>query len=321
MKDIGGYFGLELPRCGGFPHDDGVLLNSGTSALQYLLQSLDGVRRVWTPYYTCHTVSDAIGMLGIECRHYHVNLNLEMAESIEVSQGDYIIANNYFGLKDTYIRALCNHYRGHIIVDNAQALFAEADNGVPTFYSPRKFAGIADGGIACNGGSHFDASALERDRSSDRCSHLLLRHDISAGGGYAAFRENSAKVEQAGLRRMSKLTEAMMRAIDFGQIRKRRQRNFRLLHDALAHSNRLDMQQVGTGNCPLVYPYLAGTPRLKRHMIERHVFCATYWPSVLQRCQPDTVERQLADNLVALPIDQRYDDSDMTHILQLIAEQ
>lgn len=62
MKDIGGYFGLELPRRGGFPHDDGVLLNSGTSALQYLLQSLDGVRRVWTPYYTCHTVSDAIGM-------------------------------------------------------------------------------------------------------------------------------------------------------------------------------------------------------------------------------------------------------------------
>ena len=32
MTPIGGYFELELLDQGGFPHDDGVLLNSGRNA-------------------------------------------------------------------------------------------------------------------------------------------------------------------------------------------------------------------------------------------------------------------------------------------------
>ena len=40
MGAIGGYFELELLNLGGFLHDDGVLLNSGRSALEYVFRAM-----------------------------------------------------------------------------------------------------------------------------------------------------------------------------------------------------------------------------------------------------------------------------------------
>ena len=35
----------------------------------------------------------------------------------------------------------------NLIIDNAQAFFAKPLLGIDTFYSPRKFVGVSDGGI------------------------------------------------------------------------------------------------------------------------------------------------------------------------------
>jgi hypothetical protein len=50
------------------------------------------------------------------------------------------------------------------------------------------------------------------------------------------------------------------------------------------------------------------------------VFCARYWPNVLEWCQPGDFEYQLAENLVCLPIDQRYGEEEMNYIIDIIKE-
>lgn len=57
---IGGYMELELPRNNGFIHDDGVLLNCGRSALEFILLTLSDIRHLYVPYYTCEVVLEPI---------------------------------------------------------------------------------------------------------------------------------------------------------------------------------------------------------------------------------------------------------------------
>ena len=64
-----------------------------------------------------------------------------------------------------------------MIVDNAQALFAEPIQGVKSVYSPRKYVGIPDGGIAYIEAG-LDINQYDRDVSYERCSHLLKRLDL-----------------------------------------------------------------------------------------------------------------------------------------------
>ena len=62
---IGGYFELELPDSGGFLHNDGVLLNSGRNALEYVLRALGEVKGLFIPYYTCDVVMEPVEKLGL----------------------------------------------------------------------------------------------------------------------------------------------------------------------------------------------------------------------------------------------------------------
>lgn len=106
MKAIGGYFELEDKGKGIFPHDNGLLLNTGRNALEHILRSISNIRRIYLPYYTCEVVLEPIKKLSIPYTFYHINENLEIIDSISLKDGEYIIANNYFGIKDTYISNL-----------------------------------------------------------------------------------------------------------------------------------------------------------------------------------------------------------------------
>lgn len=57
---------------------------------------------------------------------------------------------------------------------------------------------------------------------------------------------------------------------------------------------------------------------VEEEMINNKIFVATYWPNVLNWCNPMMVEFMLADNLMAIPIDQRYTQKDMENIINLI---
>ncbi len=98
MREIGGYFELELPPSDLSEVPSGIFVNSGRHALEYILRALGNkVRHVWLPYYTCDVVLEPINRLGLTYTFYHINESFEIADRIDLQQGHYLIANNYYG--------------------------------------------------------------------------------------------------------------------------------------------------------------------------------------------------------------------------------
>lgn len=319
MKEIGGYFSLEIKATSqeNIIHSQGFFLNSGRNALEYILSSLSVVSKLWIPYFTCDVVLEPIKKSGIPYDFYRINEHLELCEDIQLASDEYLLATNYYGIKDSYMENLARKYGSHLIVDNAQALYAHPIEGIKTFYSPRKFAGIPDGGIAYMEAGK-DIQSFDTDVSYDRLSHLLKRIDLGAGAGYTDFKDNSRKLANQPIMQMSRLTGVLLASIDFEGIRERRLKNFRILHEALKSSNQLAIPAIGSFSCPLVYPYFTNDCTLKKKLIDNKVFVATYWPNVLEWCKEDTLEYQLADRIIAIPIDQRYGEEEMKYITNLI---
>lgn len=321
-KEIGGYLNLELkevPQNRLF-HSKGIFLNSGRNALEYILASIPTINKLWIPYFTCDVVLEPINKLGIPYSFYHINGQLELSEDIHLAKDEYLLITNYYGIKDSYIEYLANKYSSQLIVDNAQALFAKPIEGIKTFYSPRKFVGIPDGGIAYidNSTDINSPEELEEDISYDRFSHLLKRIDLGAGAGYIDFKENSHKLVSQPIKRISKLTKKILYSIDFEEVKAKRIANFQVLHDALKHINQIEIPDISSFNCPLVYPFFCEDGKLKKKLIDKKIFVATYWPNVFNWCKETSLEYQFADRVIAIPIDQRYSKNEIVFIIKSI---
>lgn len=317
MKEIGGYFELELPEPDLSKVPSGRLVNSGRHALEYIIRSsTDKIKCIWLPHYSCDVVLEPLVRCGVDFKYYHVNYSLEIADDISLSDGEYIIVNNYFGIKDEYMSTVSAKYGDRLIIDNAQAFYCPLIGGTYSIYSPRKFFGLPDGGIA-SGVTGFKED-LHAGDSFNRCSHLLKRIDTGASSGYQDFKTNSRQLKEEPLTAMSNLTRRMLGSIDFDRVRTKRRRNFKTLHAALAISNRLTLPDTDSFACPMVYPFLTDDADLRQRLIANKVFVATYWPDLLSQCNHDSTEYHLARNLLPLPIDQRYGEDEMKTIIKII---
>ena len=105
--------------------------------MNWQIRSIGEVKGVYLPYYTCEVVLEPLKRLHIPWAFYHINAKFEIDDDINLKSGEYIVANNYFGIKDDYILGLVAKYGDHLIVDCAQALFAKPIPGVKCFYSTR----------------------------------------------------------------------------------------------------------------------------------------------------------------------------------------
>ena len=322
MKAIGGYFELADYEEGGvFPHQNGILLNTGRNALEYILRSIGEVKHIYLPYYTCEVVLEPIEKLRIPYTFYHINRQFEMVDDIQPQEGEFIIANNYFGIKDAYIQQLAERYGDRLIVDCAQAFFAKPIPDIKCFYSTRKYVGVADGGVAYLGNlSDGDVEVTEIERTDEHDSHLLKRKQFGAEAGFADYQANEKKLDNQLIRLISVNTKWILDHVDYDKVIARRRENFQYLHKALAEKNQLQLPAFDTFACPMVYPYLLNDAILKQQLIKNNVFVATYWPNVFEWCKPNDWEYALAERTVFVPIDQRYGIEEMQRIVEIIKQ-
>ena len=320
MKAIGGYFEIEL----GSERNDlwfkhSRKLNSARHAFEFILLQLEVLPSlIYIPYYTCDVILEPIRRLGLNFKFYHINSNLEIDDLPSLSGNEYIVVNNYFGIKDSYIDNLFSYYKSNLIVDNAQAFYYPNRIGIKAFYSPRKFFGVPDGGIAWS--SESRDIALENDYSTDRALHLIRRLDESAEAGYDEFLKNETALSNEKMKLMSSLTSRILETIDYERVKIKRRSNFEMIHLSLGDQNNLNIPDWNTFACPMIYPFWNGNKDLRKQLIKNKIFVATYWPNVLKWCTPDMVEYNLAQNIIPIPIDQRYGEEEMETVIKLIKE-
>lgn len=305
-NEIGGY--LELETYGAkFYHDNAIRLNSGRNAFRYALRALN-VQILHAPHYTCPSVLEAASQEVREVELYEIGHDLMPLEIFAEREGAFILYNNYFGVCDSNVSVMSGLYK-NLIVDNAQSFFARP-LGVASFYSPRKFFGLPDGGLLIFKEPQEQKEVIERDTSFGRMEHLLKRHDLNSSAGYEHFKSNERDVGNLPIRKMSKLTEALMQNINYNKVQEIRNRNFRYLHDKIGSLNKLALNCDNT--CPMIYPLFLRRKGVREMLISSKIFVAKYWDL------ESAYNLDLREHLIPLPIDQRYSTDDMKRIVDAL---
>lgn len=313
MTSIGGYYELELPIGNEF-HKNAIRLNTGRNAFEYVLKA-KGYKKVYLPYYTCDVMLDTIQKLKLSYEFYHIDKSFSpIFDFTKIFKSEAFVYTNYFGICDRQVKKVANQGK-NIIVDNAQAFFSKPLPNVDTFYSPRKFFGAPDGGYL-----YTDTplpKRLQKDISGNRFKHLIGRIETTAEEHYADFKRNDKGLSNQPIKSMSKITQRILSGIDYNTAETKRKKNFEYLHSKLAKTNQLNFE-LNQDGVPLVYPFLIEKPGLRAYLHSRKVYVAQYWPNVLQWVNEKELECFFTENLIHLPLDQRYGIYEMKRILKIL---
>ncbi|MCC2961426.1 hypothetical protein LK540_13435 [Massilia sp. IC2-278] len=315
---IGGYFELELPPPRALPFPQAHRYQSARSAFLALLR-VGKPRRVWMPRYLCDSMYAALREAGVEAVPYAIDEGFEVATAIDLQAADWLYYVDYFGVcGDVVARLLTRFNPGQVVLDHCQAFFAPPRPCLAVIYSPRKFFGVPDGGLVVTD-LPLEAPAVQDQLSRQRVEAQLERLAVSPESGYQSYVRSEASLADLEPRRMSLLTGRILATVDFASVRERRNRNFRYLHERLGHLNRLALDPARIDG-PLCYPLLVDAEGLRAALIAQRVFVATYWPDVLEQADAGSTEARLVRQLLPLPCDQRYDESDMARIVALCTQ-
>lgn len=252
---IGGMFGLELSALEKFPAQTDnppflagphLLLATARSAFTILARTLRP-KTVWLPSYLCGVLMGAFPAHLMKVRFYPIDERLSIAEEdwlSEVQANDMVLFIDYFGFHSWDNWGVEARHRGAWVVeDAAQALLREyfSKQSHYVVFSPRKFAGIPEGGIllALNGAKLPEESLatspalwwMEATRAS------ILRAEYDRHGGERKWFEIFQKTEaDAPLEpfRMSDLSLLILKhAVDWQRVSQQRRENFKFLASEL----------------------------------------------------------------------------------------
>lgn len=311
MSEIGGYIEFERYR-GEMLHDEGIKLDCGRSCLIYLINA-GKIRKLAMPHYICDSVTETCERYKVALRFYEVGLDLRPLP-VELEEDEYLYLTNYYGqLTQEEIEAYRAKYR-RVIVDNAQAYFAPPLPGVDTIYTCRKFFGVPDGAVLFTDAEVEEEP--EQSESFDQMTYLLGRFERTASEFYELSVRNNKRFRGQPVRKMSKLTENLLHSFDYAYIQKQREENFRYLNDRFAGINRL---KVTCPPGPYAYPLmLEDASRIRKELIREKIYIPVLWPNVVNECEENSAEYDLAMNILPLPCDQRYDTAVMEYMAEKI---
>lgn len=317
--EYGGYLPLEGQIGNDFFSKYGeqyiLRTNSGKAAIFYALRQLS-IKKIYVPYYFCHSVYEMICYTGIEVSQYYLDENLcPKLEKIEKDAG--IILVNYYGMMNERILELINHYQ-NIILDQTHSFFSAPvfREDIFNVYSCRKFIGVPDGGYLIGQNLRINAVELDECQISEHFLYLVKSREQGTNSSYQEklksdqfFKENFGK--------MSEISRCMLSTVDYSFISERRMENYNIMHGLLKEFNGLKL-----GECtePLyLYPFLAKR-NIKSKLIERKIFVPTIWRELITSEFEGTLEYELSDKTVFLPIDQRYTREDIEYIAKTVIE-
>ncbi|SDA30706.1 hypothetical protein SAMN02910447_03203 [Ruminococcus sp. YE71] len=314
MKEIGGYIEFES-YFGSVYHEGAVALNCGRNCLAYLIE-VQAVKRIRLPYFLCGSVTGVCRKYGVETDFYRIGEDFRPITDFELRPDEWLYIVNYYGQLTNEEAAEYKRKYGRVIFDNAQSYFQRPAENVDTIYTCRKFFGVPDGGFVYTA-KHPDR-VLPTDESFERIHYILGRYERTAGEFYKESADNNHSFADEPIKKMSKLTENLLRSFDYDRIIARRTENFRYLHERLGGMNRLKLR-VPEG--AFMYPlYLENGAEVRKRLQQMKIFVPMLWGDVLEICGEHSLEYSYAKNILPLPTDQRYDKNDMEYMIARLTE-
>ena len=318
---LGGMFGQE-PTAPESPRSDPPFARPGDlwlvnarSALDVLCEQLRPPR-VWLPAYLCPVLIDVVVKRRIPLEFFDAlpTRPLPASALAEVRAGELVVVIDYFGFPvDSMLLAALRQRGATVVEDACQALLStsvglEADY---VLYSPRKFLGVAEGGLlGVRHGRPLDVPLAPAPQpwldEAQQAADARACFDRGQGDRrwYAQFQHVEATQPCGPLAIGDRSREVLQTYPHFSCDAQRRRANFARLHERL--SNYSPYSTLPPEVVPLGYPIvLANRESVQRALFAANMFPPVHWP-LAGHVPAEFVEaHRLSERLLTLPLDQR----------------
>lgn len=331
-KLIGGMFGLpgrllDKPSTPTFLMGNPILLFNARSGIKLVIDQLRP-GAVWLPSYLCPSILSAIDLEFSSIKFYPVGKDLSVVSNdflADLRPDDLFLCIDYFGFPfDNHLLERVRQCGCKILRDCSQALFFDFQKDqISDFhlFSPRKLLGVPDGGILhakCEiGFQSLNLTPIDEETFIAMLQAVILRRDFDLFGnnrkwfdyfqkGEASFNPNASP--------MSDLSQILLRrCFDYKLIQAQRRKNYIFLAERLSHIALFPL--LPDNVVPLGFPVvIPDRDAIRARLFEKEIYPPIHWD--IHRIVPPEYEdsRELADHIMTMPCDQRYDENGMFYM-------
>lgn len=348
-KEIGGFFDFDINSIKENGIERKILtddvnnkyLISGRQAIEYCLDHIDSNKKVLLPSFLCHSMIEPFLRKNYELFFYNIdkNLNVKISDINNLSNQyeiETVFIVPYFGF-DTIIYDEKLNIKNKII-DITQSLYSNLDlnNYDYCIASLRKWGTCIDGGFARNLKNIFNI-----DINYQPYEKLTQSENISAQQKYMYLNENIGEKEDflknysrfskylqesKNYTTMSDLSKKIYESLDIDYIRSRRIENYNYLLDKIRKYDFINIifNKKIASEVPLYFPIYVENCRdeFQKFMIEKKIYLPIIWPKaqILDSYNINKESEYIYENIICIPIDQRYNKEDMDMIINAIDE-
>lgn len=333
----------------GINGEDYVLLSTGRSAEKMVLETIEkrnpNIEKIaLIPPYTCETVIQPFVTLGYKIHTYRIddylNATPEMLkEDIHNSKAQVVLFHRYFGF-DTFEKCAFvikeAREKGIIFIeDRTQNLYSkqldlEVDYTIGSF---RKWAGLTDGGFAvCKEGlfsKKTDIYDTKLEQSKLRASYLKYSYMEQFEGYKQKFLEEYKKAEdilcsEISYYSMSPMAQKIQVSLDLKSLKQRRQENYKKVFEELDSCKEIVSitPQISDNDVPLYYVILVKDRiKLQEKLRKYDIYAPIVWPMSDLGIDICDTAKNIHENVLCLPIDQRYGIDDMERMIECVKKE
>lgn len=320
------------------------LFRSGRDSLKAVAAGYSEThKKALLPALCCESMVSPFSMNGYDVNFYKLNgdCTADIADIANKLSDDCVfLYMSYFGVKplsDESLSSLKEKFSKAKFVEDRthNPLHRVGEGGFSAdamVISIRKWLSIADGGLLFTNDC-FDNSYLSENNFAD-----IRKNAMELKSEYLKTGDEELKSQFRGLlNEASELLDAsknayimtedskqLLNKVDFDKILKDRQRNAKILAENLAHlceNGKLKFISQEPENSTIYFPVIvADRDAVQGQLAKKSVFCPVIWPL------PEGAEgvcensQYIADNMLAVPCDQRYSEEDMLIIAKAINE-
>lgn len=305
------------------------LYYSGRAALHAIIEN--GItqyawKKIYVPSYYCQEVYDFIRPLNIQIEYYQYHpfsKNLDFL--FEDEEGHVLLVVNYFGIDILDIGL----YKHLVVIEDLTHDLSAIDNSRAdyVFGSLRKVLPLPVGGFAKAMNQHqlplpSKSFAAEEAALKKWTAMYLKRRYLETGqdvkslfrslfmSGEETFDKEWTNVE------LPAIVKPYLYSLNIEQIVKTKRENAEIITQQIRQNDLFDVISSSVFNqfgCILRFQSGKTRDLLKKYLIERAIYPFILWPNQITQ-----MDKAIADSLLFLHIDFRYDNRDMNYLAETI---
>lgn len=306
-----------------------LYFDSGRSATRYLLHSICH-SCVALPAYLCESIVDCFRDADVCYYSVDPSLQINALEDIPWDKLDVFYLLHYYGTLQPqsvldYIHKKKQQYGFVIIEDTTHSIFTKKITiGDYCISSLRKWFCIPDGGVLYSAHTLDNKEYCELNRAcSERIEGMVLKSLYLKGkvSDKEAYRKILTSTEeqldrQTEIFRISTISDCILHCQSVKEIIQKRKQNHAGMRKAVGDILP-EIQVRSESDVPYIYVTKAKNRNALRSYLTNHgVYCPVHWPLPAGWTSPNAVK--LSEELISIPIDQRYGESETVHAAGII---